>query len=75
MSNAKHSIEMPLDEFLRYDVTRAWRGLRLYVQVWQQTGQELYRYPRFSITLLKKKERAELFKLLDHYSQRNSPKA
>lgn len=75
MSNAKHAIEMPIEEFLRYDVTRTWHGLRLYVQVWQQSGQEIYRYPRFSITLLKKKEREALFNLLDHYCQHNTPQA
>lgn len=69
MSNSKHAIEIPLEEFLRYDVERAWHGLRLYVRIWQQAGQEIYRYPRFSITLLKKTEKAQLFALLDQYTQ------
>ena len=55
LCNAKHAIELPLTEFYRY------------VSIWQRQGSELYRYPRFSITLLRKTERAQLFALLDRY--------
>ena len=67
LCNAKHAIELPLTEFYRYEVEHKWHGLRSYVSIWQRQGSELYRYPRFSITLLRKTERAQLFALLDRY--------
>jgi len=65
--SVKRTIELPQEELFRYEVQTTWHGLRHYVRIWQQRGQDLYVFPRFSITILRKKEKQELFALLDQY--------
>lgn len=67
MVNAKHAIELPQTEFIKYEVESRWYGLRQYVRIWQQHGREIYVFPHFSISLLKKKEKQNLFSLLEKH--------
>ncbi len=67
MVNAKRAIELPQHELLRYEVEKRWYGLRSYVRIWQQQGSELYVFPAFSISLLRKQEKQNLFALLEKY--------
>ena len=67
MVNAKRAIELPQKELLKYEVEKRWYGLRHYVRIWQQHGSELYVFPPFSISLLRKQEKQQLFALLEKY--------
>lgn len=67
MVNAKRAIELPQKELLKYEVEKRWYGLRHYVRIWQQHGSELYVFPPFSISFLRKQEKQQLFALLEKY--------
>lgn len=64
MNNAKRAIEFPLEELGKYEIVHSWHGLRCYLYVWQQVGGEVYKYPRISLSLLKRNEREKLDLLL-----------
>lgn len=69
LSNGRFAVEIPLEAFYSYRVVRAWRGLRTYIVLSEHQGNQVYTYPWFSITILRKREKMELFRLLDQYAK------
>lgn len=68
LETKKEAIEILQNQLYRYEVHRTRWG-REYVVLWQNQGGQLFKYPPFSITILKRAEREALFQLLDQYVQ------
>ena len=59
-----NSVEIPKAEFIKYQYEKKMLGLRSYLVLYQQTQNGIAKYPPISISLLKKRETADLLKFL-----------
>ena len=62
------SIEIPQKELYRYEVSERRWGMLEELTLWQRRGTKIFKYPPFSLTLLKRKERVQLVAMLKKYS-------
>ncbi len=68
LETKKDAIEILHNQVYRYEYIKGRFG-RESIVLWQNLGGQLYKYPPFSITILTKGEKAQLFQLLDQYVQ------
>lgn len=68
MNSKQFSIEIPQKELYRYEIVKRRHGWLEEVTLWQRRGSKIFKYPPFSITILKRNERAQLVEMLKKHS-------
>jgi hypothetical protein len=56
LSKRLHSVEIPKNNFYRFEIVKKAMGLRIYVILYQKTPQGIAKYPPISISLIKNRQ-------------------
>jgi hypothetical protein len=66
LSSEQNSLEIPKQNFQKYEIKKSWGGLRKYLIVYQKTAKGIAKYPPISISILKKKDVDQLTRELSN---------
>lgn len=70
LNNKQFALEIPHRELYRFELVKKRLGLLEQLTLWQRRGSKIFKYPPFSITLLRRKERQQLVAMLQKYSEK-----
>lgn len=70
MNSKQFALEIPQRELYRFELEKKRFGLLEQLTLWQRRGSKIFKYPPFSITLLRRKEREQLLAMLQKYSEK-----
>lgn len=75
LNNKQYALEIPQRELYRFELKKSRWGLLEQLTIWQRRGSKIFKYPPFSITLLRQHERQQLLALLEKYCEKKSTRA
>jgi hypothetical protein len=70
LSPNKRSFEIPISEFVRYEIISSLGGIRKYIIIYALFKNKEATYPKVSLSLLNKKEQQILCSALDHFTKK-----
>lgn len=70
LNNKQFALEIPHRELYRFELQKKRFGILEQLTLWQRRGSKIFKYPPFSITLLRRRERQHLLAMLQKYSEK-----